>query len=77
MTPGTSRPSPTQNSTACDGSAFSGTPPSRSTRTSPFASILRTTKPSWSMCVKSMTLGAPFVAVERRDQIAEPVGARS
>ena len=40
------------------------------------ASILRTISPSWSMCANSMTLGAPLVALHRRDEVAEPVGAR-
>ena len=51
-------PLPADTRTDWEGSAFSGTPPTRSTRSRPLASILRTTSPSWSMCANSMTEGS-------------------
>ena len=58
------------------GSARSGTPPWRSRRMSPEASTLRTMKPSWSMCAKTMTDGRYRVAGRQSaHEVAEPVGA--
>ena len=56
MMPGMSPLAP-HKVTSCAAIARSLTPPIRSTRISPSASILRTKKPSWSMWAKTMTAG--------------------
>ena len=76
MTPGTSRPSPTQKSTACDGSALSGTPPEPLDPDQAVRLDLADDEAELVHVREQHHARARLVALQRRDQIAEPVGAR-